>query len=157
MQRQKKPRNAVARGNRSGRRRGKPRDGAQSSSKSPSPKSEERSIATTGHDPALVCEAQDKPRNHRELGQAILAVHNPVAVGCELLQSKSESVKARAFETTTNWAYGKSGPATGGRGSGRGVRIIWDMPAPPYERTDPEEGMDDSSPSQTRSVSQEQE
>jgi hypothetical protein len=146
MQRQKKPRNAVVRGNRSGRRRGKPRDGAQSSSKSPPPKS-----------PALVSEPPAQPHNHRELGQAILAVHNPVAVGCELLQSKSESVKARAFETTTNWAFGKPVPTTGGRGSGRGVRIIWDMPAPPYERSDPEEGMEDSSPSQARSVSQEQE
>ena len=73
-----------------------------------------------------------KPRNHRELGQAILAECDPVKVGCELLNSESESVKARALETFVNWSYGSPAKAVS-TGSGGGLRVVWDLLGTPSE------------------------
>ena len=76
--------------------------------------------------------ANGTPRNHRELGQAILAECDPVIVGCGLLEGQSESVKARALETVANWAFGP--PVTAApAGSGGNVRIVCTLPRPARE------------------------
>src|SRR5258708_3609349 len=72
-----------------------------------------------------------RPRNHRELGQAILAEVNPVTVACGLLQSESESVKARTLETVADWAFGS--PAAGTNATAERVRIVWNLPRPARE------------------------
>jgi hypothetical protein len=73
------------------------------------------------------------PSNHRELGRAILAACDPVAVGRALLESESESVRARALEVIAGWAYGAAKPAAS-PAKDPGVRIIWDLLEPPKEK-----------------------
>jgi hypothetical protein len=73
--------------------------------------------------------AKRPPRNRRELAKDIFVARDPVDVGRELLNAESESVKARAFETFADWYYGPAGSG----GTNGGVRIVWDLPAPPHE------------------------
>ena len=72
-----------------------------------------------------------KPRNHRELGQAVFAEVDPVAVAQRLLNSESEAVKVRALETLVNWAFGS--PAAAPPAAGGAVRIAWNVPRPARE------------------------
>jgi hypothetical protein len=76
---------------------------------------------------------QEPATRHRELGRAILAACDPVEVGRKLLESKSESVKARALEMIAGWAYGTAKPNAGSEEC-PGVHIIWDLPAPRREK-----------------------
>jgi hypothetical protein len=76
-----------------------------------------------------------KPRNLRELGQAILAECDPVKAGSELLQASSESVKIRALETFAGWSFGSpANGAAGTAGDKAAVRIVWDILAPAHEK-----------------------
>lgn len=71
----------------------------------------------------------------REFAQAIAMKRNLVEVGSELLSSngtKGASVRARMFETTLEYLYGK--PAAAPVPEQAPVRVIWDIPLiPPDE------------------------
>jgi len=73
-----------------------------------------------------------KPRNQRELGQAVFAEVDPVAVARGLLNSESETVKVRTLETLVNWAF--RSPAAESKDSGGQVQIVWDLLAPLNKR-----------------------
>src|SRR5579864_9548981 len=75
--------------------------------------------------------SRKKPRSHRELGLAVLAEIDPVAVVRGLLQCESEAVKVRTLETVANWAFGS--PAAAPAASGGVVRIAWHVPRPARE------------------------
>jgi hypothetical protein len=70
----------------------------------------------------------------REFARAIAMKRNLVEVGSELLgkESKGASVRARMFETTLEYLYGK--PAAAPVPEQAPVRVIWDIPLiPPDE------------------------
>jgi hypothetical protein len=52
-----------------------------------------------------------QPRSHRRLARAIFKECDMVAVGRELLKSKSETVKARVWETLVHYALGEFAPS----------------------------------------------
>jgi len=73
--------------------------------------------------------------NSREFAQALAEKCNLVGVGSSLLQgadSKNASVRARMFETTLEYLYGK--PPAAPAAETPAVQIIWDMPGPDRER-----------------------
>ena len=76
---------------------------------------------------------ESAPSSHRELGRAILAGCDPVELGRKLLESKSESVRERALELITGWAYGAPKPAANGD-KAPGVHIVWDLLEAPEEK-----------------------
>jgi hypothetical protein len=83
-------------------------------------------------------DAHPRPRSHRELGDAIFAVSDPVNVGRELLdKDKSDDrgapTRLRSLQTFADWAFEK--PSA--EGQRKPPRIIWDIPGPPYEPVDP--------------------
>jgi hypothetical protein len=68
----------------------------------------------------------------REFAQAIAMKRNLVEVGSELLSSngtKGASVRARMFETTLEYLYGK--PAAAQVPEELPVRVVWDIPLNP--------------------------
>ena len=77
------------------------------------------------------------PASLRELALQIFAKRDPVAVGVSLLDAESESVKARAFADIASWAYQAPSPAeTPDENPPKPrVRIICDIPRPPYEKS----------------------
>ncbi len=102
--------------------------------KSTRPRASLPPVVTTVEPPLV---SRVEPRTHRELATAIFAECNAVGVGRELLESAGErgaAVRARMFETLANWQFGNPGPRTGGGN----VRVIWDVPCPPHEPSDPE-------------------
>lgn len=71
----------------------------------------------------------------RQFAKAIAEKCNLVGIGSALLQgkeTKSASVRARMFETTLEYLYGK--PAAAQTPEPPPVRIILDMPAPDREK-----------------------
>jgi hypothetical protein len=74
----------------------------------------------------------------REFAQAIAMKRNLVEVGSELLSSngtKGASVRARMFETTLEYLYGKPAPAPVPEQVP--MRVVWDIPLiPPDEMPD---------------------
>src|SRR5260370_8299218 len=83
-------------------------------------------------------DAHPRPRSHRELGDAIFAVSDPVNVGRELLdKDKSDDrgapTRLRSLQTFADWAFEK--PSA--EGQRKPPRIIWDIPGPPYEPSHP--------------------
>ncbi len=82
--------------------------------------------------------AYAKPRSHRELGEAIFDIADPVKVGGELLDKDNDERSApnrlRSLEKFADWAYGERNA----EGHRQPPRIIWDIPGPPYEPVDPE-------------------
>ena len=78
------------------------------------------------------------PQSHRELGQSIFNIRHPAIVGAELLDKNNDDRNAptrlKSLQIFANWMWGE-GP---GEAHGRPPRIIWDIPGPPYEPTDPE-------------------
>ena len=66
------------------------------------------------------------PQDRHELALAIFAQCNPVALGCAILQNgedRGASVRLRALEMFTDWAYGKDEDPDPGP-----TRVIWDLP-----------------------------
>jgi hypothetical protein len=69
----------------------------------------------------------------------VFAKRDPVALGCDLLDASSESVKARAYENLSGWAYGKQqGGKSDAASPAPTVRIICDIPRPAYEMPEDE-------------------
>ena len=77
---------------------------------------------------------EKRPRNHRELAQAIFAQCDPVVIGRELLgtdNGRASSVKARVWETLVNFAFGKQEPAAGAKAApAPRVRVVWSLSDP---------------------------
>src|SRR5689334_1728351 len=76
-----------------------------------------------------------RPQSHRELGNAIFELADPVKAGQELLQpgeERADPTRLNALKTFAAWSYGNR-DAEGRR---KPLRIIWDIPGPPYEPVD---------------------
>jgi len=70
--------------------------------------------------------------NAREFAKAIAKERNLVEVGSALLgkeETKGASVRARMFETTLEYLYGK--PAAAASPDSLPVRVVWDIPMSP--------------------------
>jgi hypothetical protein len=72
-----------------------------------------------------------RPNSLRELANAVFAQRDPVAVGNDLLNADSESVKLRALESLAGWAYEAPAPASNRPTQPPGIRLIWDIPSRP--------------------------
>ena len=72
-----------------------------------------------------------RPGSLRELADAVFAQRDPVAVGSDLLNADSESVKLRALESLAGWAYETPAPASNRPAQPAGIRLIWDIPSRP--------------------------
>jgi len=70
-----------------------------------------------------------RPSTLRDLADAVFAQRDPVAVGSELLNADSESVKLRALESLAGWAYETPAPANNRPAQPAGIRLIWDIPS----------------------------
>jgi hypothetical protein len=97
--------------------------------------------AAAGNDgvetPLLPAKEHPRPRSHRELGNAIFAVADPVKAGCELLEpgeERADPTRLNSLKTFASWAFGNPDA----EGQRKPPRIIWDIPGPPYEPIDPE-------------------
>lgn len=94
----------------------------------------ESPVEVTEEEAALAAPTADFA-DGRQLAKAIAQKCDLVAVGSKLLrdgEAKGASVRARMFETTVEYLYGK--PAAATTPEAAKVVFIWDMPCPAREK-----------------------
>jgi hypothetical protein len=105
---------------------GRKRTNASSSTRKPSESAPKKPDTSLGPTPEFA--------SAREFAQAIARERNLVEVGSALLgsqETKGASVRARMFETTLEYLYGK--PVAAAPPEELPVRVVWDIPMNPAD------------------------